>query len=336
MVRMFVEDAEASLDPSTMMRPPLDQWWEALRTAPAAAGEAFRAELDEGMRGPRAILWRAFERVARRLPAGLLDARPAERTLQRLFAEPGRTNDFRALRAALRVVATDIDTGAPVAFGGPGYDRVPISRAVLASSALPGVFPPVRIDGRYFVDGALNKTLHASVALDEGVGLLFCVNPLVPYASPPTAQPGRVARAGLGAILAQSLRTMIRSRMTAGLAKYGVTHPEARIVLFEPRSDDTAIFFTSIFTVSSRRRVCEHAYQQTRLELRTRSEALSAQLGPYGMALNRGILEDHALTLVRTTPPPVPRRAGGLEDTTLRLRHTLDDLERSLRIAQRA
>ena len=35
--------------------------------------------------------------------------------------------------------------------------------------ALPGLFPPVAIDGEHYVDGALNKTLHASVALDEGV-----------------------------------------------------------------------------------------------------------------------------------------------------------------------
>ena len=58
---------------------------------------------------------------------------------------------------------------------------MPISRAIEASSALPGLFPPVAIDGEHYVDGALNKTLHASVALDEGVELLLCVNPLVPF-----------------------------------------------------------------------------------------------------------------------------------------------------------
>ena len=51
----------------------------------------------------------------------------------------------------------------------PARDHVPISRAIEASSALPGLFPPVAIDGEHYVDGALNKTLHASVALDEGV-----------------------------------------------------------------------------------------------------------------------------------------------------------------------
>ena len=32
---------------------------------------------------------------------------------------------------------------------------------------------PVQIAGDYYVDGALNKTLHASVALDEGIDLLL-------------------------------------------------------------------------------------------------------------------------------------------------------------------
>jgi NTE family protein len=40
---------------------------------------------------------------------------------------------------------------------------------VQASAALPGLFPPVEIDDQYYVDGALKKTMHASVALDEGM-----------------------------------------------------------------------------------------------------------------------------------------------------------------------
>ena len=66
-------------------------------------------------------------------------------------------------------MATNLDTGASVTFGPHQHAHVPISRAIEASSALPGLFPPVVIDGEHYVDGALNKTLHASVALDEGV-----------------------------------------------------------------------------------------------------------------------------------------------------------------------
>jgi hypothetical protein len=159
------------------------------------------------------------------------------------------------------------------------------------------------------------------------------VNPLVPYASPPGKRRGTIARASLPVILSQSMRTAIRSRMTVGLAKYEITHPQARIVLFEPQGDDETIFFTRVFTVASRRRVCERAYLQTRADLLARFDEVERSLAVAGLSLRRAVLEDTTLRLVRTTPPPVPRRRGGLEDGAIRLSHALDDLERTLRVA---
>ena len=70
-----------------------------------------------------------------------------------LFAAAGRTDDFRKLRHNLFLVATNLDTGASVTFGAPGRDHVPISIAIEASAALPGLFPPVRIGGEYYEIG---------------------------------------------------------------------------------------------------------------------------------------------------------------------------------------
>lgn len=98
-----------------------------------------------------------------------------------MFSRPGRTNDFRKLKCRLFLVATDLDSGESIAFGADGNDTVPISTAVQASAALPGLFPPVEINGRHYVDGALIKTLHASVALKDGADIVFCINPLVPF-----------------------------------------------------------------------------------------------------------------------------------------------------------
>ena len=92
----------------------------------------------------------------------------------------GRTDDFRQLGKRLVVVATDLDSGQAARFGEPGLDHVPISLAVQASGALPGLYSPVEIEGRHYVDGVLLKTLHASVALEAGAELLICVNPIVP------------------------------------------------------------------------------------------------------------------------------------------------------------
>ena len=238
------------------VRPAASLWWKALASVPRIGGMALRAATANGLRGLSASAWDTLERVARTLPAGVLDANAAEQTLKRLFATEHGSDDFRRLPSRLRIVATDIDTGQPVEFGAPGFDDVPISRAVIASSAVPGIFAPVLIGERYFVDGALNKTLHASVALNDGVRLLFCVNPLVPFNDGAATRPGVIAQAGLTVILSQSIRTAIRSRMTTGLEKYDSTHPDAQLIVLEPRSNDTALFFTRIFAITSRRRVC--------------------------------------------------------------------------------
>jgi predicted acylesterase/phospholipase RssA len=179
MYRLFIEDgADAALKPEIFLRPALGEF---CRCAAALPGLVARATV-QYLRDPfhRGVL-ESFSTLAHAIPTGVFDNRAIDEFLSRLFAAPGRTNDFRELPRKLFLVATNLDTGAPVVFGPRQHAHVPISRAIEASSALPGLFPPVAIDGEHYVDGALNKTLHASVALDEGVSLLLCVNPLVPF-----------------------------------------------------------------------------------------------------------------------------------------------------------
>ena len=133
------------------------------------------------LRRPRTRrLTEPLARLARALPVGIFRNDPLRVYLETIFSKPGRTDDFRKLRHPLIVVATDLDSGRSVRFGEPGLDHVPISKAVQASTALPGLYPPVKIDGRQYVDGVLLKTVHASVALEAGADLVICVNPIVP------------------------------------------------------------------------------------------------------------------------------------------------------------
>lgn len=63
----------------------------------------------------------------------------------------------------LTVMATDIQTGAEVRLtSGPAIP------AILASTSLPGVFPPVTIDGRVLVDGGIANNTPISVAIEAG------------------------------------------------------------------------------------------------------------------------------------------------------------------------
>lgn len=146
----------------------------------------------------RKSIMSAIEHLSPALPTGVFSNAAVNTEMARLFSQQGRTNDFRKLKSKLTLVATNLDSGEAAPFGRPGWDHVPISQAVQASSALPGLFPPVEIDGQCYVDGALKKTMHASVALEDEVGLLICLNPLVPFdATAPQVE--KVMRAGLPA-----------------------------------------------------------------------------------------------------------------------------------------
>ncbi len=256
-------------------------------------------------------------------PAGLFSGDGIHHYLKATFARPGRSNDFRKLRRKLVIVATDLDTGEAVRFGEKGWDTTPISLAVQASAAVPGLFPPVEINGHHFVDGALRKTMHASIALEAGVDLLFCINPIVPYNARAKAI-GKLANGGLLDVLSQTLRSILHSRLETGMASYAKSHPDVDILLFQPNQDDAELFFTNIFSYSNRRRMCEQAYQNTRLMLLERRHELAPKLARHGLKLKLAVLRDTSLTLVEEQAST---------KALARLGQTLDDLERYLKVA---
>jgi predicted acylesterase/phospholipase RssA len=278
-----------------------------------------------------------MQRLGRAIPTGVFDNAPIGRFLARLFSGGGRTNDFRRLPRRLFAVATDLDTGESVVFGAKGHDHVPIATAVQASSALPGLFPPTRIDGRYYVDGALKKTLHASVALKEGAKLVFCINPLVPFDAHLAKRRGksrheRLVDGGLPRVLSQTFRALIHSRMQVGMAKYEQLYKNADVLLFEPAADDAEMFFANVFSYTNRRRVCDHAYRHMLHELARRERQLAPILARHGIGLRRGVLHQ-AQPHIRSSAALRVASGKGLTD---RLDTTLHHLRGWLANAQHA
>ncbi len=337
--RLFIEDAHSAdrFDPALLLRPALREYARRIASLPPLIAEAAWAYVSR----PGNALG-ALERLGRALPTGLFDGGEIDRYLARIFAGPGRTNDFRRLPHKLYIVAAELDTGESVAFGGPGVDHVPISRAVQASSALPGLFPPVEIGGHYFVDGALRKTLHASVALALGVELLICVNPLVPYYARQHSlgadgkrrrdhQLQKLVEGGLPVVLAQTYRAIIHSRLDAGMERYKTAYPDTDIVLFQPNRSDADMFFTNLFSYSGRHRLCEHAYQKMRRELWERRHELAPKLARHGITIDAAVLRDEKRTLVRSLRRQRQYRIDTAASQTARaLAATLDDLQRWL------
>ena len=268
----------------------------------------------------------SLTRLADALPVGVFDNEPIREYLQRSFAIKGRTDDFRLLAHTLVVVATDLESGRAVRFGEPGWDHIPISLAVQASAAFPGLYPPVAVAGRLCVDGALLKTLHASVALDHGAELVICINPIVPVDTQAGVlhhdlQPGVLLRRGLPAVLSQTFRTLVHSRLEIGMAAYGARYPDADVVLFEPDRDEYQMFFTRIFSFESRRAVAELAYNATRRDLWRRRATLGPLFARHGLALRTDVLRE----------PRTLWQGVGLENGTREMARALARLERALR-----
>jgi len=332
MARMFIESdlAEEPFHAETLLKPAFDEYAMRVASLPslllASAWHYLTHPFGQHF-------FESFQRLSRAIPTGIFNNRAIDAFLRQLFAAQGRTNDFRKLRHKLYLAATDLDSGEAVEFGSRGWEHVPISTAVQASAALPGLFPPVEIDGRYYVDGALKKTLHASVALTQGAKLVLCVNPLVPFNSELAAKRGHpnehgLVEGGLPLVLSQTFRAIIHSRMQVGMGKYATQFSDADVVLFEPNRDDADMFFTNVFSYASRRRLSEHAYQKTRGELYRRRRELAPVLARHGIGLRIDVLEDPLRRL--TISASQPRPAGAALATTSRLSECLGELERWL------
>ena len=271
-------------------------------------------------KGPRRdpSLLVALARASSLLPLGLFDNEPIRRWLGRVFSREARTDDFSQLDTHLVVVAADLESGRPIRFSSRTHAHVPISRAVQASTALPGIYPPVQIDGRQCVDGVLLKTLHASVALEEGMELLFCINPIAPIDAAALAEQGVLRRGalldhGLPAVLSQTFRTLVHSRLEVGIASYAERFPGADVVLFEPGPDAHELFFANPFTLDARHETCAIGYRVTRDQLRARADELAPIFARHGVTINGAVLDDEdrdVRTGLRTGGPRTKRRVA--------------------------
>ena len=99
--------------------------------------------------------------------SGLINGGPLATKLTEALADR-RIEDLPMRFAA---IATEFNTGHEI-----WLTRGRLSDAARASYALPGIFPPVRIGGRWLVDGALVNPVPVSAARALGARLVIAVN----------------------------------------------------------------------------------------------------------------------------------------------------------------
>ncbi|MET3131823.1 NTE family protein [Oxalobacteraceae bacterium GrIS 1.11] len=100
-----------------------------------------------------------------------------ETTLDRLLPPAMRDRSVSRLPLPFRSVASDLISGELV-----DLVDTPLFLTVRASLAVPGVFAPVRVDGRLVVDGGLVRNLPVDMARAMGADIVIAVNVGTPLA----------------------------------------------------------------------------------------------------------------------------------------------------------
>jgi NTE family protein len=162
------------------------------------------------------------------LASGVFSIQRFERYLRRHLP----INSFRRLAKPVFVTAVDLDTAERVVFG-PGYnDDTPISEAVAASCCVPGLFRPLQINGRYYVDGEVARTLSADIAVEAGANVVIISNIYRPQRE---IDPRRsIARRGIGRVLRQSLSTLLTEKERRGVELLSQRYPHVTFIDIAP------------------------------------------------------------------------------------------------------
>jgi NTE family protein len=160
-------------------------------------------------------LWRRLKRndIIRVTPLGgiwgILTRRGHVASPQGLYTVLGETFGARRIELGALpccIVTTDMLTGCEYRI-----QSGPIVPALLASAAIPGVFPPVELHGKYLVDGGITNHTPLTAALDLGAATVYVMPTGYSCAlSAPPRTAMAIAMHGLNLLIAQQLKDAVR------------------------------------------------------------------------------------------------------------------------------
>ena len=213
--------------------------------------------------------------LADALPSGMYSGKGIEDYVRTVLSDPDRTDDFRLLQNELYLAATDLDTCERIVLGAEGWDDVPISTAVRASTALPMVYTPTTVKDRELIDGGVVSTTNLDIAVEAGAKFVIVVNPLVPFVNDfskqiPTLLGTRVRRVsdmGFPKIAYQTFKLLAYQRLHEMARQWQDRYPGVDIILIEPEPDDELMFETNILNYSSRVEVAKHGFESVTVKL---------------------------------------------------------------------
>jgi NTE family protein len=135
-----------------------------------------------------------------------------------LIAAHAETDDFAATAVSLYVTATNLYTGRKKVFS-----EGPVTQAILASTAIPGVFEPHRINGDAYIDGGVVANLDLETAIDLGAKNILAIDLSHCFELP---SPKNVA-----GVIVRTVDIVMRDRVQRDMAVLG---RKAKITLIQP------------------------------------------------------------------------------------------------------
>jgi NTE family protein len=149
----------------------------------------------------------------------------------------------------LRIVAVELASGRRVVFGAPSAPIASVADAVCASCAIPGVFEPVEVDGRAYVDGGAWSPTNLDAAEVSRGDRVLCLNPTG------SLRPTREALAGaIGPV----------SRGIAGGEALALRHRGASVLTINPDARAVAAMGTNLMDPRLRAAVIDAGLAQGR------------------------------------------------------------------------
>lgn len=145
-------------------------WGAILADRPARDRLAIRRREDDERLPSRIEFGFTLQRGAL-LPGGAAGNGQLEATLSSLLPATRTDDPLRRLPLPFRAVATDLLSGAML-----DQADTPLFEALRASMAVPGVFAPLRVNGRPRVDGGLVRNLPIDLARSLGADIVIAVN----------------------------------------------------------------------------------------------------------------------------------------------------------------
>ena len=202
----------------------------------------------------------------RRDQLSVMPQQNVRRLIERAEALTG-IGTFEKLRVPLAVVATDMNAGKPAVFR--SGDLTP---ALLASTAIPGLFPSVRIHEREHLDGGVVDNTPLNTAVDDGAKDVLAISLMGggEYEHAPNNIPELIAR---------TLQLSLHHQM---LSDYERLRQRARIVVLCPITAPTATWVMKREHVES---VIEAARSATADLLRQRGTRLFRHSGVHYLPL---------------------------------------------------